>query len=375
MGIKFLKDQKKYIVQFSKRHPVTNKPESITRLCFKDANGIKQPIITKSQANKVFRELVIEMEEKITRTKIPLWKNVLADFKPNYLKTGVTLKTVETYSICLIKHTAHWNELGCEKITDTMIRDLISSMQDSSESHKKNILKFVRRVFQYAVEKGYIHRNPTPNLKFKIGHKNAKVLKENEASNLLALAKTQNSEWYYHWAIALFTGLRNGELYALRWDHIDFESNKIHVSSSWNNKDGFKSTKSGDERLVEIAPNLAKILKELKLTKHHPEFVLPRLREWDKGEQARCLRAFLMGMGLSPIRFHDLRATWATMLLNNGLEPIKVMAMGGWKDIKTMMIYARKAGVELKGCTQSLKFHDPSELSGKVLKMEPRISL
>lgn len=56
-----------------------------------------------------------------------------------------------------------------------------------------------------------------------------------------------NCEWYYHWALALYTGMRNGELYALRWDHIDLDANQIHVKSNWNNVDGFKSTKSGDE--------------------------------------------------------------------------------------------------------------------------------
>ena len=42
-------------------------------------------------------------------------------------------------------------------------------------------------------------------------------------------------------------------------------------------------------------------------------------------------------LGLPDIRFHDLRATWATIMLSKGVEPIKVMSMGGWKDIKTMM--------------------------------------
>lgn len=106
------------------------------------------------------------------------------------------------------------------------------------------------------------------------------------------------------------------------------------------------------------------------MTQHHPEFVLPRLSKWDKGEQARCLRMFLMGSGLPAVRFHDLRASWATMLLNKGLEPVKVMQMGGWKDLKTMMIYIRKAGVNIKGSSQVLTFHDPSETVNKVLNFQ-----
>ena len=67
---------------------------------------------------------------------------------------------------------------------------------------------------------------------------------------------------------------------------------------------------------------------------------------------------FLTGLGLPAIRFHDLRATWATLLLSKGVEPIKVMIMGGWKDLKTLQIYVRKAGVEMKGATDCLDFHN-----------------
>ena len=69
----------------------------------------------------------------------------------------------------------------------------------------------------------------------------------------------------------------------------------------------------------------------------------------------------MVGLGLPPIRFHDLRATWAILLLSKGAEPIKVMMMGGWKDLKTMQAYVRKAGVDIKGATEDcLDLHDNS---------------
>ena len=63
---------------------------------------------------------------------------------------------------------------------------------------------------------------------------------------------------------------------------------------------------------------------------------------------------------LPAIRFHDLRASWATAMLGQGIEPAKVMHMGGWKDLKTMMIYMRKAGISIKGITDTLDLHNPS---------------
>ena len=99
--------------------------------------------------------------------------------------------------------------------------------------------------------------------------------------------------------------------------------------------------------------------------------MLPRIDKWDKGEQARDLRMFLQGIGLPVIRFHDLRATWCTLMLQNGIEPIKVMKMGGWKNISTMERYIRQAGVDIKGITNDLDLHTHN-LKGQLLHLETR---
>jgi integrase len=155
--------------------------------------------------------------------------------------------------------------------------------------------------------------------------------------------------------MALYTGMRNGELIALTWDKVDIPSRRILVNRSWNNKEGFKSTKSGDDRYVEIAPDLIPILETLKTRDDASDYVLPRVEKWSKGEQARDLRMFLKGMGLPVVRFHDLRASWATMMMSLGVEPIKVMKMGGWKDLKTMDRYVRLGGIDIQGVTDNLK--------------------
>lgn len=362
-------------VTHSKRHPKTKKPNGLSRTHYVDTHGRKQPITTKAQAKKVEKILVIELEKKLKKVKIPNFQNLLRQFEPYYLSSGVTKKTVDTYMFCLRKHTSEWTDLPCDEVTGVMIRTLIDRIGDTkSESHKKNILKFIRKIFEFALESGFVNTNPTPNMKFRIGAKNAQVLKESEITQLLTTAKNASFEWYPHWFMALYTGLRNGELYALRWEHIDFNSKLIQVKEAWNNVDGFKSTKSGDERIVPIADDLISLLKELKLSGHHPEFVLPRHYLWDKGEQARVLRAFLIGNNLPPVRFHDLRASWATALLTKGAEPVKVMSMGGWKNMKTMMIYIRKAGIDIQGTTNCLNFLNPENSTGKLLDM-PKLSM
>jgi len=43
-------------------------------------------------------------------------------------------------------------------------------------------------------------------------------------------------------------------------------------------------------------------------------------------------------------------------MLSKGVEPIKVMSMGGWRDLKTMQIYIRKSGINIQGITSHLNF-------------------
>jgi integrase len=360
MGIKFDENKKYWIVTFSKRHPTTRKPISIQR------KGIK----TQAEARRVERDLVLEMDKKLKKVTVPCWKEVVLNYIESLANSDVSKKTVETYKLCLEAHTFPvWGDRLIDEITGLEIRELINQKSDRSPSHQKNILKYLRAVFTFAVEKGLITSNPTPKMKFKIGDKIKSVLTLEQVKIFLTQAKIMESEWYSIWATALYTGMRNGELYSLTWDKVNLDQRRILVDSSWNKDDGFKDTKSGDDRIVEIAPELLIILKELKLKSFDSAFVLPRIDKWDKREQARELRMFLQGLGLPRIRFHDLRATWATIMLSMGTPAIQVMIMGGWKDLKTMQYYIRKAGVDTSGISDKLRLHNPAQES-EVLKFK-----
>ena len=100
------------------------------------------------------------------------------------------------------------------------------------------------------------------------------------------------------------------------------------------------------------------------------QWVLPRLEEWDRGEQAKPLRAFLSEIGLPSVKFHTLRACFATQLLADGVETAKVMKIGGWKDLKTMQIYMRLAGVDERGATDGLRFLPCDEaILGRIVEL------
>lgn len=365
MGIKYDEKTKSYSVSYHKRHPITKLPVRAARI------GIK----SMAEAKRVFTELVIQVEQKLHRLIVPLWWELVLLYLTSAVESGkMTEKTAENYQINLRAYTFEdWEKRSVDTITTQEVRELIKRrVGDKSPTTQKNALKFIRGTFKHGVELGVINRDPCPSMKFQAGDKIKKVLTEPQARLLLSKGKEYDWEWHPHTTMATYTGMRNGELYALTWDKVNLDERTILVDTSWNNKDGFKSTKSGDDRMVEIAENLVPLLAELKLKNPDSVYVLPRNSQWDEGRQAAALQMFCVALGLPKIRFHDLRATWATLMLSKGVEPAKLMVMGGWKDMKTLMIYMRKAGISIKGITACLDLHDPSPGLGKLLKIGKR---
>jgi len=156
----------------------------------------------------------------------------------------------------------------------------------------------------------------------------------------------------------------------LTWDKVNLEDRSMHITCAWTKKGGFKDLlKNRQDRVVEIAPPLVPVLKELRAKEPHAVFVFPRIPDWDMGRQAEILRTFLSSVGLPRMRFHDLRASWCTACLGRGIPLVKVMAMGGWKDLKTMQKYVRKSGLLIRGMTDDLKFHNPTHAVDNVISI------
>lgn len=358
MAVKLNSNSGCWDVACSKRHPQTGIPVTLKRVGFK----------SKAEALRAEQKILAEIQMRFAVTVSSSWATLLDSFCKACEERGLLDRTVWNYRSGLEKHTQAWMNTPIDALTPADVRQVIHvGMAHLSELQRKNVAKQIKAVFKFAVDEGKLSRNPSPQFKFRVGDKLKGVLTEDQARRFLNEAKLLGSPWYPHWAMALYTGMRNGELFALTWDKVNLEDRLITVDRAWNNKDGFKSTKSGDDRVLEIAPNLCLVLKQLRLWGAETgNFVLRRVPCWEKGEQARELRKFLLGLNLPPIRFHDLRATWATLLLAKGVEPIKVMKMGGWQDMKTMMIYVRKAGVDIRGMTDRLDLHNPALDGGQV---------
>jgi integrase len=324
-----------------------------------------------AEARRALNQMVVDVEDKLREAQVPRWEVLIDECLPSLTERGLSARTVENYSLCVKAHTLpDWTGKFVDGVTAQEIRQLVDrKLGMKSVQSQQNLVKILRCMFQFAIEKGYMKSSPVPQFRFKIAEKAKRVLTEEQAKTLLLKAKVLGSEWYPHWALAIYTGMRSGELYALTWEQVSFENRQIIVDRAWNSKDGLKSTKSGHDRIVPVNENLLVLLKELKLANEGGQYVLPRQGKWDKGEQARELQKFLVLNGLPPVRFHDLRATWATLLLSKGVEPVRVMKMGGWREMKTMMIYTRMAGIDTRGATDCLDLHDPTHATASVVKL------
>jgi len=265
-----------------------------------------------------------------------------------------------------------WNNRFIDEITSSDVHSLIFEHVTGVSSYtRRGHIKIIKRVFNLAIEEGVLTRNPVVGIKVKVADSNQAVLNKNEIEIFLREAKSIEHRFYSHWALALLTGMRSGELSALRWTDIDFVTGFINISKSWTRYNGEGPTKTAKNRVCPISKECRKFLLELKLKTGKDEFVLPRSWEWDLGHLAQVTRDFCKGIGITPIRFHDLRATFITQMLNNGVPLAKVMAIVGHSSLKTTQGYLRLCGKDVEGATEDLNVTIPEshETSGNVIQL------
>jgi integrase len=141
---------------------------------------------------------------------------------------------------------------------------------------------------------------------------------------------------------AAFTGLRRGELLALRWRDVDFDASAIRVRASYSSG-ALTMPKSGRVRSVPMAPDVAQVLAQLTrrvyFTGDDDLVFTGELGSFLDGSalRRRYDRA-LKEAGLRPLRFHDLRHTFGTRIIARA-DIRRVQEWMGHADIQTTMRY------------------------------------
>ncbi|MFZ0150706.1 MAG: site-specific integrase, partial [Xanthobacteraceae bacterium] len=190
-----------------------------------------------------------------------------------------------------------------------------------------------------AVEQQILARNPADVFKKrlpKVERREMTTLSADQSARLMAAIK--HTRIYWPVLIALSTGMRRGEVFALRWRNVDFERGSLRVMESLEQtKVGirFKAPKTDRTRAITL-PSFA--IDELRRLKRQQAEELLTLGIRQSGETLVCARAD--GLPLQPqslthqftrlicrvkelprVRFHDLRHSHATQLLLAGVHP------------------------------------------------------
>lgn len=230
-----------------------------------------------------------------------------------------------------------------DKLTTTLLQDWKNTIERENFSirHRQNIYSEFRALLNYAVKMEYLVKNPLLAVgnfvdpydiispEDKIQYYTAKEFKLYIACARETAISITDWGYYVFFNIAFYTGMRKGEINALKWS--DIEGNKIHVrrSIAQKLKGGDRETppknKSSYRTLIMPLP-LIKILNE---HKERQKSIGRFSEDFRVCGGIKCLRdtsisnrnkTFAKAAGLKTIRIHDFRHTHASLLVNEGIN-------------------------------------------------------
>ena len=280
-----------------------------------------------------------------------LWFELYA--KPNIRPStaGYYRRALEEYTIPRIGH------IKLNKLTSREIQKLYKDLLETGRLRKKQRRKHpglsgstVRGVhimlhgaLDRAVKERLLIRNPADSCVVpKVQHQEMKTLQPEDLKAYLDAAERRNALAMFY--LELVSGIRKGELVALQWADLDVEQRTISVSK--------QATKDETGSLVVTRPkteNSVRLISipqeavELLVREHakHPDnpWLFPSSRTGAM-YLATLHQRILKDAGLEHLRFHDLRHTFATLALQNGVDIKTVSAMLGHYDAGfTLRIY------------------------------------
>lgn len=334
------------IILETDKDPMTGK----RRRFYKTVNG------TKKEAESQLNQLIYEMSHggsvmKPSTVKLSDWMNTWMRLYTTHLSPT----TIEGYrSQVETRIIPNLGKIPIASLTTNEVQawvNWLSKDQGLSAQTVKNIFLNLKAALDMAKKQKMISSNPCENIILpSIKQYKANVYTITQMKQVLAVAK--GTDMYLIAVIEAYLGLRKGEIAALKWDDIDFETGVVHILRSRVTVNGVvieKSPKSeagvrdlwlGAEALQIFKDEYSNYLSETKKTgfkatgyvvhKENGEPFVPDSisQKWDRFREAHHL---------PKIRFHDLRHTYATAMIAAGVDPKTVQTRLGHSDIQVTL--------------------------------------
>ena len=290
---------------------------------------------------------IVRSDEYTVAEWLRLWYELYA--KPNIRPT-----TADSYHRGIESHVIPWiGEIKLKKLTSRDIQKLYKDLQENgrlrkspksqkpglSNSTVRGIHMVLHNALDRAVKERLILRNPTEDCIIpKIQKQEMKILHPEDMKAYLEAADKRGVLPMFY--LELVTGIRKGELTALLWSDLDEGKRTISVSKQAvgdRNRNVTISRPKTENSVRKISIPLSAV--ELLRQEHekHPGnpwmFPSPRTGEMYHPDSIAKLHEKILGdIGLEHIRFHDLRHTFATIALQNGVDVKTVSSMLGHYD-------------------------------------------
>jgi integrase len=268
--------------------------------------------------------------------KIPTFGEYARKWLEEYGETNLKHSTLISYETILRIHLGLLGDRPLDQISRPDLKGLIflKLKEGLAPATVTRIKALVSAVLNHAMEDNLISANPASRLgrliKVKDRKADVQTLSKEEARAFLKAVKDHYPRYYPFFLCALRTGMRLGELLALEWGDVDFRGKFIEVRRAYT-KGGITTPKNGKSRRVDMSRQLEETLGALYSARKReilakgwgqvPDliFVNEVGKLLDHGNlRRRVFWPSLAKAGLRRIRIHDLRHTFASLLIGNG---------------------------------------------------------
>jgi excisionase family DNA binding protein len=214
-------------------------------------------------------------------------------------------------------------------------------------------LQILKKMFNIAIGEGFTTENPVRKVKMFPEKDNLmeRILTEEEEPRLIEACPD-----YLRPVVitALHTGMRRGEILALEWPRIDLEKRMIKVTR----------TKTDRTRWIEINATLLEVLRRQRIAHPTSEIVFPSPTTGKAmvGTRKAFVRACKTA-GISGLRFHDLRHTFASRLVERGVDIVTVKELLGHSTIILTQRYTHSRSEQRRRAVEHLDSQPAAFLS------------